>query len=301
MGGEREERNERGERDPRDTTAPLTIEAEHRQSAAFELAIASDVGTERNNNEDAFGSFVESPTSVVFAVADGVGGYEGGEVASRMAIDETLDAYRKAPLSWGPAKRLARAAQRANITIHDRAVVVTELRRMATTLTAASVDAGVLRAVHVGDCRIYLIRAGRMTQLTKDHTVASSRVRLGVLAKEKLREHPERGTLTRSLGPELIAAVDRIATPLAQGDTLLIASDGLYNTLNDDELLACASENKNSAPDSCRALIELANHKGTSDNLTAAVFRQVGPVAEVRRGGLRARLDGLLGARFRRT
>jgi serine/threonine protein phosphatase PrpC len=267
------------------------------QSSAFELAVASDTGTERANNEDAFGVFVENASSVVFAVADGVGGYEGGEIASRMAIDETLDAYRESPLVWGPAKRLARAAQRANIRIHDRALIVTELRRMATTLSAASVEAGILRAIHVGDCRIYLVRAGRIQQLTKDHTVAASRARLGVLAKEQLREHPERGTLTRCLGPELIAAVDRFATPLARGDVLLIASDGLYNTLSDAELLA--ELHSGSAPDCCRGLLERANHKGTMDNLTAAVYRQLAAVPEVRRGGLWARLEGLLAGRFR--
>ena len=265
------------------------------QPLAFELALATDVGTERDNNEDAHGFHVEGADSVVFAVADGVGGYEGGEVASRMAIDVTLETYRGFPATWGPAKRLARAVQRANIAIHDRALVVTELRRMATTLSAVSITAGVLNAVHVGDCRIYLIRSQRITQLTKDHTVAGQRARIGLLAKEQLRQHPERGMLTRSLGPELIAAIDRFATPLLQHDALLIASDGLHATLTDDELLAVIAER--SAAEACRTLIETANRKGTGDNLTAAVYRQTAPLPVSRQGGLRARLATLLGRR----
>src|SRR5882757_1329594 len=99
----------------------------------FDLALLSDVGTERPNNEDACGHFVESPSSGVFVVADGVGGYEGGELASQMAVLVTLAAFRDSPPSWGPGKRLYRAVQQANIEIHDRAVVVPELRGMSTT------------------------------------------------------------------------------------------------------------------------------------------------------------------------
>jgi len=94
---------------------------------AFELALLSDVGTKRPDNEDCCGHFIESPDCVVFAVADGVGGYEGGEIASRMAIDVTLQAYRESPPAWGAAKRLYRAITRANIEIHDKALTVPEL------------------------------------------------------------------------------------------------------------------------------------------------------------------------------
>src|SRR5215469_16673226 len=125
---------------------------------SFDLAVLSDVGTERPDNEDACGHHIESGDTALFAVADGIGGYEGGEIASRMAVDITLQAYRESPAAWGPAKRLRRAVQRANIEIHNRAIIVPELRRMGTTLTAVVVDSGKLTAAHVGDCRLYLIR-----------------------------------------------------------------------------------------------------------------------------------------------
>jgi serine/threonine protein phosphatase PrpC len=242
---------------------------------AFEFGAASDVGNERPNNEDAYGHSVESDTSLVFAVADGVGGWEGGELASQMAVEVTLATYRESPVAWGPRKRIMRAAQRANIEIHDRAIVVPELRRMATTLTAVSIDNGVLNAAHVGDCRLYLMRDRHVIQLSKDHTVAGRRTRLGLLSKEDAKNHAERGTLTRSLGPDLIVAVDRITTPLVEGDVLLVCSDGLYTVLEDEDLERCTRDCDARA--ACGTLLDTANERGTIDNLTAAVVRITGP------------------------
>ncbi len=263
------------------------------QSWGFDLALLTDLGNERSNNEDCYGFFTEGDASVVFAVADGVGGYEGGELASEMAIDVALAAYRNSPREWSADKRLSRAVQSANIEIRDRAMIVTELSRMATTLTAVSVDGGALTAAHVGDCRLYLIHDGQLLQLTKDHTVAAGRTRLGLLSKEKLRTHPERGTLTRSVGSELIVAVDRITRPLAKGDVLVVASDGLYATLDDAELVALATNGSSAV--ACRALVDRANEKGTMDNLTAAVFRQTSEPVVRPKSGFRDLLKGWVG------
>jgi protein phosphatase len=252
------------------------------------------VGNERSNNEDFYGHFVESETSLVFGVADGVGGVEGGEMASQMAVEVTLSAYENSPAEWAPGKKLARAVQQANVEIHDRALVVPELSRMATTLTAVSISNGMLNAAHVGDCRLYLIRDGRVTVLTKDHTVAARRARLGLLSKAEARHHPDRGTLTRSLGPELIVAVDRLTTPLVEGDVVMVCSDGLYTTLEAEDLLRCA-ENC-AAGEASRLLVEMANERGTSDNLTVAVARIIGPTPKGNLPpGWRARFQKLFG------
>ena len=252
-------------------------------------AMLSDPGTERRDNEDACGSYVESPTHVVVAVADGVSGEEGGEIASRTAIDVTLRTYRESPASWGPAKRLFRAAQDANIEIHDRALVVTELRGMSTTLTAVAIDRGSAHAVHVGDSRLYLIREGRCVQKTKDHTVTARRVRIGVVSAERAKSHPGRSTLTRSLGRELIAAIDRITFTVADGDILLLCSDGLYNVLTDDELLKGAL--RSDPEGACRDLIGAANTRGAPDNVTVAILHVKGPSGVAPTPGWR----GLLG------
>lgn len=237
---------------------------------AFDLALLSDVGTNRENNEDACGSRTETDRCAVFAIADGVGGYEGGEIASAQAIEVTLRAFCESPAGWGPAKRLHRAVQQANIEIHNRALTVPELRRMATTLTAGAVSDGVLYAAHVGDCRIYHIRRGKVRQITKDHTVVQERVRMGLMSPTRARHHPERSALSRCLGHELIVAVDRITLPLEQNDRLLVCTDGLYNVIDDDELGPIIRSVDAAA--GCRQLIDLANQRGTSDNLTVGIF-----------------------------
>jgi serine/threonine protein phosphatase PrpC len=236
----------------------------------FDLALLSDIGTNRENNEDACGSHIESENCVIFAVADGVGGYEGGEIASAQAVEVTLSAFRESPAGWGPAKRLHRAVQQANIEIHNRALTVPELRRMATTLTAAVVSDGVLYAAHVGDCRIYHIRRGKVRQITKDHTVVQERVRMGLISPARARHHPERSALSRCLGHELIVAIDRITLPLEQNDQLLVCTDGLYGVLEDDALGKIVRGIE--AATACRQLVDLANQRGTADNLTVAIF-----------------------------
>jgi serine/threonine protein phosphatase PrpC len=259
---------------------------ERARAPAFSLAALSDTGTERSNNEDCCGHFLEGETSALLLVADGLGGYEGGEVASRMAVELTLDSYRESPAAWGAAKRLQRAVQRANIEIHNRALVVPELRRMATTLTAAVIDEGKLFAAHVGDCRLYLIRSGRILQLTKDHTVIAERVRMGLLSAERARAHPERSVLSRCVGRELIVSVDRLSMPLLADDRLILCSDGLYNVLEDSELQQIASAVD--AETACRNLIDNANRRGTPDNLTAAValIHEAGSTLPANRGWL---------------
>jgi serine/threonine protein phosphatase PrpC len=277
-------------------------EAEHKlpsgESAShagiFDLALQSDVGTTRPDNEDCCGHLIDAPDAAVFAVADGIGGYEGGEVASAMAIELTLQAWRESPTAWGAAKRLVRAVQFANIEIHNRALAVPELRRMGTTLTAVAIDKGMLAAAHVGDCRLYLVRGHTILQLTKDHTMVAEKVRMGLLTAERARNHPERSMLVRSIGQELIASVDRISIPLVRGDRLILCSDGLHNVLRDGELEQMTREVDAAA--ACRVLIDTANQRGTPDNLTVAVFMMLADTGLTpTTPGWRARLARLFG------
>jgi PPM family protein phosphatase len=269
-------------------SAPPSVEQ------AFELALLSDVGTSRPDNEDSCGHFIESPESVVFAVADGVGGYEGGEIASRMAVDITLEAYRESPPAWGAAKRLYRAITRSNIEIHDKALAVPELSRMATTMTAVAVEKGMLSAVHIGDCRLHLIRDRQISVVTKDHTMVADKVRMGMMTAARAKTHPERGMLLRSLGRELIASIDRIALPLLEHDRLILCSDGLYTVLDEKELESLTREVDSET--ACRRLIDKANKRGTSDNLTCAVFNMTSPTGHrATSGGWRDRIRGLFG------
>jgi len=178
--------------------------------------------------------------------------------------------------------------------VHELSLFVPELRSMATTLIAVAIDRGEMTAVHVGDSRLYLVRGGTITQLTKDHTVAAERQRLGLLSEEHARTHAGRSVLTRSLGRELICAIDRISMPLSQGEVLVLCSDGLHGVLGDGEIEALVRDAD--AATACRALIDAANARGTPDNLTAAVVRMTGPIpARTRPSGLGEKLWQLLG------
>jgi protein phosphatase len=259
----------------------------------LELDALSDTGTERDHNEDAAGMVVEGPGRAVLAVADGVSGQEGGEVASQMAIEVLLRAFEEERERLGAGHRLYRAVQQANIEIYDRAIAVPELRGMATTLTALVVDGGEATVVHVGDSRLYLVRAGAITQLTKDHTLAAEKARYGLLSKEKARTHADRCALTRSVGHELIVSRDRATHRVVDGDVLLLCSDGLYNVLADEELEEAIRGRDPRA--ACRALVDRANARGTPDNLTAAVLRVTGTAAPPARAGLAERVRRLIG------
>jgi serine/threonine protein phosphatase PrpC len=263
--------------------------------AIYDIAALSDVGPERPNNEDRVAHWADGDDTALMVVADGVGGYEGGEIASETAVSVTLQAFRDSPRAWGVAKRLYRAVQQANIEIYDKAIVVPELRSMGTTITAAAVEGATLHVAHVGDSRLYLLRDRDITQLTKDHTVAAERVRQGLLKASRAKHHSGSGVLTRRLGSELITAVDRITRPLAEGDTLVACTDGLYNAITDDDILAL-SWGLVSA-DAASLLVAEANARGTVDNVTAAVLRVTGPLPEpppvpAWRGTLRRLLDG---------
>ncbi len=259
----------------------------------FDLALRSHPGTRRPDNQDACGRWDEEPSRALFIVADGVGGYEGGEEASHLAVDVTLEAFRTSPISWGPEKRLARAVQQANIAIHDRSLIVTELRHMRTTITAVVVDERELYAAHVGDCRLYLVRDGVVVQLTKDHTVAAERTRLGLGRPDPTIERAARSTLTRCLGSDLIVALDRISRTLQSSDVLITCSDGVHNVLAEDEL--CTLTETGSSEEVCGAILDAANAKGAPDNVTAAVLRMAHDLAPQERPSLRDRLARMIG------
>jgi PPM family protein phosphatase len=252
--------------------------------STFEMAALTDPGTEREHNEDFCAC---APEAGLVAVADGVSGALGGETASRMAVEATLRAFREQPASVPAGRRLARAAQQANIEVHERSLFVPELRGMSTTLTAAAIDCGHLYAVHVGDSRLYLMRKDVLSQLSKDHTAAAEHVRLRGPGDPSC-------ILTRSLGRELICALDRFSMPVQQDDVLLLCSDGLHRVLADAELEEALRDAD--VGGACKRLIETANARGAADNLTAAVIRITGAIAPgTRPPGLLHRVRELVG------
>jgi protein phosphatase len=163
---------------------------------------------------------------------------------------------------------LRRAFHAANLDIYNKAITIPELRGMATTLTATALVGAALVAAHVGDTRLYLLRQGKLTQLTKDHTWVAEQVQYGVISAEQARKHPRRSTLTRCLGRELIVGVDLLTLEARRGDVLLQCSDGLHVVIEDGEMIPLLTKGPEAA---CQELIALARLRGAPDNVSAQV------------------------------
>jgi serine/threonine protein phosphatase PrpC len=228
-------------------------------------AFRTDTGRQRNANEDSF--FVRAP---IFVVADGMGGAQAGEVASKAAAD-AFDV----DLPEGPPEQVLRETiLTANRKIHELARADPSRAGMGTTLTAVIVDAvGEEVAIgHVGDSRAYRLRTGRLEQLTRDHSLVEEMRRKGQITDAQAEDHPQRSIITRALGPEPEVEPDLQTVPAAAGDVFLICSDGLTTMLGEEQiakLLAGAS----SMSAAVRALVDEANRAGGRDNITALAFR----------------------------
>jgi serine/threonine protein phosphatase PrpC len=231
----------------------------------------TDVGRLRSGNED---SHLRGRT--VFAVADGLGGHQGGEVASAMAVEPlaALDGHAFADAREA-AEALAEAIREANLAILRRARSDPELWGMGTTVTAAAVAGDrVLQLAHVGDSRAYLLRAGApLRQLTIDHTVVQEAVARGLLTRQQAAVHPQRGVVTRAVGLDPQVPVD-LPEPLElePGDQVLLCSDGLTEVV-DDEPIAAVLASQADGDDACSALIAAANQGGGPDNVTVVLLR----------------------------
>ena len=239
----------------------------------------TDIGCVREENEDAIGYWPHED-GLLFAVADGLGGYNAGQVASALAIETLGREMDRAPGSWPVEKRLRRAIQEANIAIHQKSITIPELQRMATTITASAIVGSELVAAHVGDCRLYRLREEQFTQLTKYHTWVWEQVEYGILSPEEARTHPRRHMLTRSLGQHLIVGIDVLRTDVQNGDRLVQCSDGIHGLLPEGEIAAMLQTHPPEG--ACRAVVQLARERGGDDNMSiqvAAVIDCPPPVA----------------------
>jgi PPM family protein phosphatase len=243
------------------------MEGRHMRLSSF---AGSDVGRARTGNEDSYFC-----GRTVFAVADGLGGHQGGEVASAAAVEPLAALDGRSFAEPGEAaEALAAAIREANGAILDRAAGDPGLWGMGTTLTAAALSGDhQLQLAHVGDSRAYLLRGGSLDQLTSDHTVVGELVRRGRLTPEVAAIHPERSILTRAVGLDPTVPVD-LPDPLElhDRDQVLLCSDGLTEAVGDDQIAALlsASEDGDAA---CRSLIDAANRAGGPDNITVVLLR----------------------------
>jgi PPM family protein phosphatase len=229
-----------------------------------EKAALSDVGRQRQGNED---SFLER--SPLFAVADGMGGARAGEVASRIAVEQ-FDAADGSDDT--PEEQLAEVARGANRKIHKMAQEDSAYAGMGTTFTAALVTGKHIAIGHVGDSRLYRFRDDELERLTHDHSLVEEFVRQGKLTPAEAEVHPQRSIITRALGPEPEVEVDTYTHSGRDGDVYLINSDGLTGMIN-EEKVAEILRDRESLEDAAEKLIAAANENGGKDNITVVLFR----------------------------
>ena len=223
----------------------------------------SDLGRQRQGNEDSL--FVRSP---IFVVADGMGGAQAGEVASRMAVEAFDGGLR----GGAPAQELTDLITAANERIHASSRADDRRAGMGTTVTAAYVGEEAVTIAHVGDSRAYLLRGGKLTRLTRDHTLVEELIARGKLTEEQAESHPQRSVITRSVGPEPGVEVDTETYPAREGDVFLICSDGLTSMVHEARLLPILT-GSSSLAEAGRRLISAANDAGGRDNITVVLFR----------------------------
>jgi protein phosphatase len=233
----------------------------------------SDTGRKRRQNEDAF--VCEPP---LFAIADGMGGAQAGEVASRIAAA----VFEEGAAAVQGEDGVATVVRAANARIFERAVHDPAVAGMGTTATVAVVDAAAatVTIAHVGDSRAYLYRLGTLEQLTTDHSLVGELVRSGRLTEDEAAVHPHRSVITRALGTDADVEVDTLTVDGAPGDLVLLCSDGLSAMVRDDQILRVLEATGAAPREAAEALISAANAAGGEDNVTVVLFELVDADAE---------------------
>jgi protein phosphatase len=254
---------------------------------AFKISAhgVSDVGMKRDHNED---SFLVDLRLGLLVVADGMGGHAGGEHASRLAVEtiqrevqaareKTGGAFERPPgIEDSPLPDVMRqAVEAACAAIFDAAQTDTELAGMGTTVTAALLDGNHAFVAHVGDSRCYLLRDGKIYQVSEDHSLVNEQIKAGAISPEEARTSRFKNIITRSVGFERAVAVDLMGIELQLGDRFVVCCDGLSNLVEDAEILELGGGP--SLVEGAERLVALANERGGDDNITVIVARVDAP------------------------
>lgn len=245
----------------------------------LEFVARTDVGRVRDHNEDYLGHVSPATPAQVrthgwlFVLADGVGGQEKGEVASKTAVEAVMGGFHDAKDGESHSAVLQRLVQRANTTVFEAAVTGGRTSAgMATTIVACALRYDRVSVAHVGDSRCYLIRNGKAAQITRDHTVASEQVRLGLVSAQEAADGTTSHILSRALGVELVANVDTDDHQIYPGDVLLLCSDGLHGPVDASEMAAICG-NGQDLHQAAERLVALANERGGGDNISVQLIR----------------------------
>jgi serine/threonine protein phosphatase PrpC len=244
----------------------------------IELASLSDIGCHRENNEDRY-SYWEPADEEQFqrkgrlaTIADGMGGYEGGQEASRIAVETIEETYAHSP-DTDPQSSLLAGFQAAHQRILQEADERPALHGMGTTCTALALLGNHLYYAHVGDSRLYLVHDSNISRLTHDHSYVSRLIEHGIISPEEAESHPQRHILTAALGAGSDLTLDCPEKPvsLEKGDVVVLCTDGLWGVVHDQEIQAVVGAKKPS--EACRELVRTAKKRGGPDNITVQILR----------------------------
>lgn len=242
----------------------------------------SHVGRQRQHNED---SYLVEDDARLYVVADGMGGHAAGEIASRITVDsiqEFIVHTKEDEGTWPHAyderytrstNRLMAAVKLANTRVLEAMRKDARLRGMGTTVVACMADGGTMSVAHVGDSRVYLIRAGEISRLTNDHSWVFEQVQAGLLTEAEAEKHPLRNVITRALGGALSVVPDASEVECRPGDVFLLCSDGLTGMVSEAQIQKVVTEHKEDLAGACQELIDSANERGGLDNITAILVR----------------------------
>jgi serine/threonine protein phosphatase PrpC len=227
-------------------------------------ARASDTGRKRRRNED---SYVVAPP--LFAVADGMGGAQAGEVASKLAAAALEDTD---PGTVSGPEKVTSLIQEANRRVYERAHNDPSTSGMGTTMTVALVEGDEVTIGHVGDSRAYVVRNGQLEQLTEDHSLVNELLKSGKLSREEAEMHPQRSVITRAVGTDPDVDVDAFTVSTGEGDVFLLCSDGLTDMVTDESILEIVEKHRDDLDRATKSLVSAANRGGGEDNITVIAF-----------------------------
>ncbi len=232
----------------------------------------TDVGQKRMMNQD-FVYASEEPVGNLpnlFVVADGMGGHNAGDFASRYTVEVILKSVR-ASKERNPIKIIQKAIEKANEEVLKKANSNENLAGMGTTVVAATIIDHYIYVANVGDSRLYLIRDG-IQQITKDHSLVEEMVRIGEINREQARNHPDKNIITRAVGVSKRVSIDFFEQELEKEDIVLMCSDGLTNMIEDREIEKIIKEGRDDLPEIALGLIGRANQNGGKDNIAVVLI-----------------------------
>lgn len=232
----------------------------------MEMAAITHMGNVRENNEDAY--YLDTEHGRLFAIADGMGGHNAGEVASQMAIDTMVNVFKSGEThALDTIKAIRETFEAASAEIDAKAKENNQFEGMGTTLTLAYWDTHILYVGHIGDSRAYLVDNSGIRPITRDHTLVSELLRSGTITESEARNHPQRNVIMKALGSDCKAVPDILEVEIEEPSVLVLCSDGLSDLIEDGEI-AHQIQEKSSLQEALSALKDLALARGGHDNIT---------------------------------